>query len=376
MTKPQHLHIISFDIPYPPNYGGAIDVYYSLKALSQAGVAVTLHCTYKGELTHHPELDKLCREVYYYPRKTSLWAQLSPEPYGIVSRRNPELLRNLLADNDPILFEGLVSCGYMAHPSLRKRNKIFRECNIEHDYLRALAKATPSWWKALFYRIEAIKQERYERVLHHATSIAAVAHQDEQHFREAYSPIPTYYIPSFHAGQKVDALPGKGDYILYHGNLGLAENEHAAMFLLKDVVPSLSDHQFIFAGRQPSKSFCDLAATLPNVQVVASPEEEQMQKLICNAHIHLLPTFQATGLKLKLLNVLYHGRFVVVNPQMVHGTDVATLCHIAPSPESMIATCRQLMKQDFSEDECRERANILGKIYNNDTNLTQLLQLL
>ncbi len=30
----KYLHIISFDIPYPPNYGGVIDVFYKLKALA------------------------------------------------------------------------------------------------------------------------------------------------------------------------------------------------------------------------------------------------------------------------------------------------------------------------------------------------------
>ena len=372
----KHIHIVSFDIPYPPNYGGAIDVFYSLQALAKAGVSVTLHCTYKGTLTHYAELEQLCREVYYYPRTTSLRAQLSLQPYGITSRKAPNLLANLLKDDDPILFEGLVSCGYMAHPALAKRNKIFRECNIEHDYLRALAKATSSWWKKIFYRVEARKQERYEKVIAHATSIAAVAHQDERHFQEKFPRIPTHYIPSFHAGQSVDALPGKGDYILYHGNLQLAENENAALFLLREVVPGLPNIRFVLAGRQPSARLKEAAATLPNVTLEASPSEDCMQTLIREAHIHLLPTFQGTGLKLKLLNVLYHGRYVVVNPQMIHGTDVASLCLVAPSAEEMIRTCEQLMQQPFTEEEKNQRQKLLRQIYNNEINLAKLMQLL
>ena len=27
------IHVISFQVPYPPNYGGAIDVYYKLQSL-------------------------------------------------------------------------------------------------------------------------------------------------------------------------------------------------------------------------------------------------------------------------------------------------------------------------------------------------------
>ncbi len=38
-----HLHIIAFDIPFPPDYGGVIDVYYKIKTLSEAGVRIHLH---------------------------------------------------------------------------------------------------------------------------------------------------------------------------------------------------------------------------------------------------------------------------------------------------------------------------------------------
>ena len=31
------LHVVSFQVPFPPDYGGLIDVYYKLKALKEAG---------------------------------------------------------------------------------------------------------------------------------------------------------------------------------------------------------------------------------------------------------------------------------------------------------------------------------------------------
>ena len=30
----KHLHIVAFNVPLPANYGGVIDVFYRLKALS------------------------------------------------------------------------------------------------------------------------------------------------------------------------------------------------------------------------------------------------------------------------------------------------------------------------------------------------------
>ena len=35
-----HIHIVSFDIPYPANYGGVIDVFFKAKFLAEKGVKV------------------------------------------------------------------------------------------------------------------------------------------------------------------------------------------------------------------------------------------------------------------------------------------------------------------------------------------------
>jgi hypothetical protein len=38
------IHIISFDVPYPANYGGVMDVFYKLKNLHALGTHIILHC--------------------------------------------------------------------------------------------------------------------------------------------------------------------------------------------------------------------------------------------------------------------------------------------------------------------------------------------
>ena len=64
------LHIVSFDVPFPPNYGGIIDVFYKIKALSELGVEIYLHA-FEYKTGKSEELEKICKKVYYYPRKTS-----------------------------------------------------------------------------------------------------------------------------------------------------------------------------------------------------------------------------------------------------------------------------------------------------------------
>ena len=60
-------HIVSFDVPYPPDYGGVIDVFYKIKALSELGVKVHLHCFEYGRGQQN-ELNKICSSVTYYKR--------------------------------------------------------------------------------------------------------------------------------------------------------------------------------------------------------------------------------------------------------------------------------------------------------------------
>jgi len=129
----KHLHIVSFSIPFPANYGGIIDVFYKLKALHKAGIKIHLHC-FQYDRPEATELKTYCESVNYYPRKTGLAAQLALKPYIVESRQSETLLKNLLADDYPVLFEGLHSCYYINNKAFKGRTLIYRESNLEHYY--------------------------------------------------------------------------------------------------------------------------------------------------------------------------------------------------------------------------------------------------
>ncbi len=373
MTR--YLHIVSFDIPYPANYGGAIDVFYRIRALHQSGVRVILHCYYKGALRHEAALKDLCDKVFYYPRRTTLWQNFSFLPYSVKSRPTELLLTHLLQDDYPILFDGLYCCQLLTHPALRTRKRFFRECNIEHDYYHALGKASSSLWKKLFFHIEAYKLQRYERKhLLTATAIFAVAHQDEAHFAQLLPTTPVVYIPSFHSEERPAILPERGEYILYHGNLSLAENAKAAVHIITRIAPQLPNLPFVIAGLHPSKQLQAIASKQPNIRLIDSPSDEEMQMLITNAQVHLLMTFQGTGLKLKLLHVLYCGRYVVVNPPMVVGTELGQLCCIGQTDTDIVQLCQDYFSRPFTHNEMDKRAALLSSLFNNEQLLNTLLQ--
>lgn len=367
------LHIIAFDIPYPANYGGAIDVFYRIKSLHQAGVGVILHC-FLYNRQPNDELEKYCTKVYYYPRKTGFVQQLNVLPYSVVSRKNPKLIQHLLHDDYPILFEGLMSCYYLNHKQLKGRFKIYREANIEHTYYWALAKAGRGFRYKLYHAIEAAKLCFFEKILKHAQLILAVSDSDRVELQTRFPLIETVFLPCFHAQQSIDMQLGSGNYLMYHANLSVAENEKAALFLCTHVFSKVS-HHCIVAGYNPSEYLRKTIQKYDNIQLVENPDEAGMQHLIKNAHIHVLITFQATGLKLKLLHVLFAGRHVIANAAMLQGTNLENLCVVAESPTEMIAAIQLLMRTNVDNDLVQMRIRTLKNHYSNSVLANRIINL-
>lgn len=359
----KHLHIISFNIPYPPNYGGIIDVYYKIKTLHALDVKIILHC-FEYERPHAQELEQFCTKVYYYKRKTGLKTNMSLLPYNVLSRKSPALLNNLLKDNFPILFEGLHTCYYLADSRLKNRLKIYRAANIEHHYYRYLMQSGNGLVKNVFYAVEACRFECFQSVVKHADITLAVSLNERRYLQKVFPQNRIEFMPCFHANEQVDIESGQSDFILYHGKLSVEENERAAIYLIKKVFSKIKQ-PCIIAGMNPSQKLIRAAASVSNVSLIANPSEEKMQELIRNAQIHALITFQDTGLKLKLLNSLFSGRHIVANKMMLAGSGLDELCHIADQPEDMVSCCNELSEKPFAVTDIQQRKERLFPTYAN-----------
>ncbi|MCO6468240.1 MAG: glycosyltransferase family 1 protein [Bacteroidales bacterium] len=368
-----HLHIISFDIPYPPNYGGIIDVYYKLVALKRAGVKIHLHCYEYGRKPAQ-ELEQWCENVYYYPRSTGIWNSLYKRPYIVQSRRSKELINRLIQDEYPILFEGLHSCYFIDDKRLKNRKKIYRESNIEHHYYYHLFKAERNLLRKPYFLLASLKLFIYQKILKHASLMLVVSQSDTLYLQQQFPGQRVVYLPSFHPNDEFSVISGRGYYALYHGKLSVMENYQAAKYLIEKVFRG-SDYQLIIAGLDPPESLTRLAQKYVNVSVVPNPDDDTLFGLIRNAHVNVLVTFQPTGLKLKLLNTLYQGRFCLVNKHMVTGTGLDQLCEIANSDKEMKIKIDEVFKREFKHSEVERRKELLKGVYSNKSKAEKLIKL-
>ncbi|MBL7897343.1 MAG: hypothetical protein JNJ99_02325 [Crocinitomicaceae bacterium] len=99
-----------------------------------------------------------------------------------------------------------------------------------------------------------------------------------------------------------------------------------------------------------------------------------MDSLIQYAHIHLLVTFQQTGVKLKLLHALDNGKHVIINSKMDDGGLFSDMCHIKDDPAEIAKKIEELMKTDFTETLQKERKTQFDSLFNNDRNALRLVE--
>ena len=360
-------------MPYPANYGGVIDVFYKLVNLHKAGVQIILHCMEYGR-GEQKELEKYCHKVYYYKRNTSFINQLSSVPYIVKSRSSKELLANLLLNEYPILFEGLHTCYYLNHERLKHRFKIYRESNIEHHYYYHLAHSEKNGLRKLYFISEAKKLYSFQKHLSHANLMLVVSTADQKYLQDEFPNKKIEYLPSFHLNAELTCKEGRGEYVLYNGNLAVNENSKAVEFLVETVFSKIKQ-QVIIAGLNPSQKMKDSIKPFGNIKIIANPDEREMQHLLENAHVHCLYTHQATGLKLKLLNVLYSGRFCICNDLILEGTALETACLVRNSPSEMIQTIEQCFQTDFSKELTNERKSKL-QVFDNKSKAQRLIDFL
>jgi hypothetical protein len=351
------------------------DPFYKIVSLYQLGYEITLHCFEYGR-GEQPELNKYCSKVYYYKRRTGIKGFSFQLPYIVSSRINDELIKNLSRDQSPILIEGTHGT-YLLYKNLFPGRKIIlRLHNIEHLYYRQLAFSERNLFKKLYYYIESRLLKTYEReAAERATLVLTVSEADAKRFHEYCPGVKTEYLPVFLPFNELTIDEGKGDFCLYHGNLSVAENEQAAIRIIRNY-PFRNNLPLIIAGKNPSAHLNQVIKRHDHVKLIANPSNKLMEQLIRQAHIHIVWSLNATGIKLKLLHALFHGRHCVLNQAALPGPEFGQLCILLTSAKELKQVLVELKELPFTQKEIELRRQVLHSQFNNAQNALHLSGLL
>ncbi len=351
----KRLHVICFDNPYPPKYGGIIDVYYKIKALSELEVGVYLHVFGKQNIEEEKELSKYCETVFYYPRNNVFLSLFSLIPFRVKSRSSKLLEENLIKIKAPILYEGLHTTYSLFSNNLK--NNYVRTHNVEHAYFYGLAKSERNLVKKIFYLIEGKKLERFEKQLEKATTIFTISKIEQQYFQHQFKE-KAIYVPAFHDATFLMHKETRGSYILWHGDLRVPDNIKSVLFLIE--VYKDSKFNFKIASSTINTAINKKISKINSIEFIDLNKKVNLFQLINEAHINVLYTFQATGIKLKLLNALYKGKFVLGNDLLIENTGLKTICEIANTESEFLKQTEDLFKKEFTTAIVEKRKEVLN----------------
>lgn len=363
------LHIVCLDAPSPPDYGGAIDMFYKIKALAQTGKKINLHYFDYRPQRAAKGLENDCLAVYCYQRKGFFQALPLSCPFIVGSRINGDLINRLNEDNYPVLLEGLHCSGIV--PFIKNPQRIvLRMHNNEAAYYRHLAQSESGFLKRLYFERESRLLQSYQQRLKKDLRLACLSETDTASFQTDYRFTSASFVPCFIPWQAVAGKEGLGDYCLYHGNMSVSENEEAALWLLQNIFSKV-EAPLLIAGKGISKRLEKAAVRCKNVSLINNPTIKAIDGLIREAQVNVLPSMNNTGVKLKLLNALLNGRHCLTNTAGVKGSRIHTSLTVAEAAQDWIRTIETLMTQPFGETETATRKAVLA-LYDNVANAEKL----
>lgn len=362
----QYLHIVSFNVPLPANYGGVIDVFYKVKALHQQGIKVILHC-FLYDRDENLDLDNYCEKVYYYQRKRGLRYFLNTQPYIVITRKEDDLLNCLLLDNYPVLFEGLHSAAWVNHPLLKHKKKFIRIHNIEHKYYQLLAQEESNIFRKLYFKLEAFKLNGFEKKLQNAQYLLALSKYDAQYYSKLYPSV--HLIPPFHQYENLNIEDEVGDYILFNGDFNVSINYKFAKELNKWA--KQANKKLILAGKLDFEDFDEIS-------IIRNPTESALDQLVANAFVNIVSSDHPSGFKLKLVHALYRSKnIVVIGKYLEEFTEIACpqLKYIS-SLNELSKSIQQIEKENSSIDQILTNRLKAFQYFNNIKQAKQIISFL
>lgn len=369
----KELHLISFNYPYPPSYGGIIDVYYKIKALAEIGIKIHLHCFVDRvpEIIDE-EVKSITETVSFYKKKKNPLHYFSKVPFAASIRSSDTLFKNLMSVKAPILFEGLQTTPIVNKLKGKGCSLYLRFHNNESEYYKGLSSSEKNIFKKIIYRIEALKFADYQKKL--LKEFEAVFCLSEKEFNEVESYSENaQLIHIFHGNKIVKPLNKKGDYFLFHGDLSISDNKRALEETIT-MFKTLPQYKLIVASDRAGDDLKKKISSIENISLVPIETTENLHHLFEHAHANILLSYQNSGTKVKLFNALYNSRFVIINQNITDDKALMSLCRLCSTSDEIRQQIIETAGQDYSEYETRK--NILEKDYSDDAKAEEMSKII
>jgi hypothetical protein len=159
--------IASMAFPYPPNFGGAYDVYWRIRQLSALGHDIELVYCEKNKPTKDriEHMSNYLSRQYFVKRKNKLIDFFSHLPLQVLSRKEIQNIE-FKSKYDLLVVEGDYVSSILKNKTLEFQKNILRIHNDEKEYFYSLYKSESNLLKKVYFLFESIKFKYYSKKLY------------------------------------------------------------------------------------------------------------------------------------------------------------------------------------------------------------------
>ena len=300
-----------------PGYrsGGEICVRQTLLSLVGCGYAVD----YLGPEIKEPEIRDRYRQVYELPAGHNTLLRVWDTIHGITNQRYRswlELSRKFDFSRYDAIVMDFTKLDYVLEKAPCEK-VIVRAHNVEADYSARNYEFHRSFAN---YLDKVFAARREAEILRKVKRLVVLTPEDASRFGELYDlsghqvvidPICIEGPRDIENASETDTYSHAFDEqnpfdILLTGSLWFGPNYEGVKWFLKEVYPSLQfPKKVVIAGSRPNEELKELAAELPDVEIIDTPES--MDPYFRAADLYVAPVFDGAGMKVKVAEAMSYG---------------------------------------------------------------------
>ena len=372
--------IVANDFPFPPHHGAALDMWNRILSLKRLGFRLDLIATVRSEIKREclDAVGAVVESLQVVRRNRGIASALALAPFQVRSRVALRAVP-LVEAYDAVLLESEYVAPILENRRLEARVRILRLANNEPHYYRELQGSARAWTQRCFYRVEALKFDRFSPwVKSRCDLLWFISDREREHHLEVCpaDSLKAIFLPPDPGVRSMRAYSGGGGNVLFIGGLTFPPNLEGLEWYVKHIHPSLSSlrgYSLTVAGRTDEITMPRLRAALrgySNISLCRDPE--QLNDLYSQSAVFVNPVLRGAGVKLKTLDALRAGVPVVSTSIGMEGTGLVHGEHllVADSAEEFARGVEELLQdRALAGGLVRSAQAFLAKTYDNERNI-------
>jgi polysaccharide biosynthesis protein PslH len=371
------------DFPFPPNYGGRLDMWRRIQLLHRMGISVDVVASIKEAPNQEQEQEvrRWVHNLKLVKREMGATKLLSFQPFSVLTRSN---LQNvpLSESYSAVILETEHVAPILKNPGLRARMRILRLHNDEAHYYKELSASSRELWRKAFYRMEGIKFKFYSsRAMQWCDLLWFLSGFERQEYcvRHPASVPKAFLVPLHVERSTMKRHKLRGNRVIFAGKLGFANNARGVEWYIDQVHPRLADingYELMVAGNTEGESLDSLRRSIarhPNISLYENPSELQLYYEMASVFVN--PVFHGAGVKLKTIDAIRAGLPVVSTSIGIIGTPLLNGKHVivADDPQAFADSIRRLLSdRDYAENLVSEAQAFVGHEYDQERIIKEL----